>query len=151
MRTMLAHVADLEGGAVTELLLDRQVPLLRKCGLHLRIPHAEQRAGKRVRTRARRWDNALICRGRECAAMKLAKNLSRTEGRVDRESQVGSRPFHVARNRERSTNDGLFVECRRRPSKAYTRLEVLATVGSLIQAAIAVLAREWNAPQQGTI
>ena len=48
MRPVLAYVADLEGRRIVELLLNREVPLMSHGGLNVRIPHPEQRLGKRV-------------------------------------------------------------------------------------------------------
>src|SRR6266851_1972653 len=48
MSSMLSHVADLECPSIRKLLLNGQVPLLRKSRLDMRIPHSDERTSKRV-------------------------------------------------------------------------------------------------------
>ena len=45
VRALLAHVPNLESGVARELMLDRDVPLIRDRRLDIWIPHAKERLG----------------------------------------------------------------------------------------------------------
>src|SRR5258705_7634971 len=44
--SMLANIAHLKSGRIGELVLDREIPLLRNCGSYVRIPQADDRVLK---------------------------------------------------------------------------------------------------------
>src|SRR4029077_4130342 len=144
---MLAHVANLQCGSISQLVLNREIPLISKRRLHFGVPNSDQCARKGIARRAYRRQTIFGSRSRKSYALILHKRLSSLKRWIHWQTQVGSRAFEVGRDGKRTSHHGLAAQSCRRPGKTDTRLECLAAIYAVVQAAAAVPAGGGSCPQ----
>src|SRR5579863_7508209 len=138
VRAALPDVSNLEGGIFPELVLDGQVPLIVKSRLNVRIPEVKNSASEagvvQTGARRRRGRNAVCSvRTRQGRVVVVGIELSWCERWVLRQAQVRARTFEVRGDCERTANRRLAAEESRSPGKTQARLEVLSSVGAIVE------------------
>jgi hypothetical protein len=127
---MFPNVSDLQRRGVVQLMLHGDIPLLHDRGLHVRIPQAENRAGKGIGG-CLDLQTLVGGDGRQIGREVLILEF-RTERRIQRRPQVCAGAFLIGRHRVCAANHGLVIQECRAPCKAYTRLEVIDAVVAVI-------------------
>src|SRR5215469_1294342 len=138
MRAVLANITDLRGDGTSELMLDRQIPLLAHRRLEVLVGNPDPMSGN-----AGQIDGRTV-RGSSVASSDGPSHVSHgedSERRVHGELLVGSAAFHEAGNGVAAADHGLAVERRRRPCESKSWLPIASAQVVISQARIAEFRR----------
>ena len=122
-------------------MLDRSIPLLRDRGLDMRIPDADQSSSEWVARRPNRCQTIIRGRRWKRNVVVLRQGFSGGKGWVDRKAKIRSGAFQIGRDAIGASDNRLVTEHRGRPGKSDTRLEILSSVGTVVQATASWSAR----------
>src|SRR5579859_7530819 len=112
MRAVLAHVSNLRGERIVELMLQRQIPLLSHGRTEVRIKYPDSVSGVALEVDGRTRRNRRAEAGGDVTGGSALGGAE--EWRVLRESLVGSSAFRVFRDRVSTTQHCFALKERRR-------------------------------------